>query len=278
MSKVTIKNDTYGKETVIKNGIPYPNSYWAKLEVVPVKNPDYKPGSKASEWIHPDRLAARQKTEGSVKGSLNNVSDKAKTIKDYSDGYALAYDIKNSAYNPLTGKMVRTGNALGRLGYRIFGALAGKLAADRNQRTDKWKKKLLDGIDFSYRNSDKRNNPFGNSATGSRSFIGTRQVKDTTQKSNILKNLASTLGKVTTAKGRASLGASMIGTAEGIASGIVNSDIGKAAIKAGREVYNSVKSGLKDTLDVIVAIFSPEKRKHMREEARSYHPQAITAV
>lgn len=49
----------YGPETTWKNGVAYPNAYWAGIEVMPVEDPNH-PG----KWIHPNRagVAKAQRT------------------------------------------------------------------------------------------------------------------------------------------------------------------------------------------------------------------------
>ena len=65
----TPKPRIYGAETVWKNGTAYPNAYWAKIEVVPVRDPNNR-----NRWIHPDNLSAAKKSANAVSGALNKVT------------------------------------------------------------------------------------------------------------------------------------------------------------------------------------------------------------
>lgn len=278
------QNDkAFGPGTVVKNGISYPNSYWAELGVVPAKNPDYKPGSKASEWIHPDRLMARQKTSKAVKVGLNDISDKAKYMKSgYNDGI-LAYDVVNSAYNPFTGKMVKTGNAFGRFGAGIKGALIGAGKADF--------KKLLRKVLDEHNPDETRISDILKEHAKPGSYIPSKNPKDVAspeyieklfeekiykKKGKLLDNVAKALGKVATKSGRASIRASIAGTAEGIALGIISSDIGMAAYNAGKRAVESVKNGVANALDHIVALFDKNKAAELKKKANTFQPKVVT--
>lgn len=321
------KPKVFGEKTVWKNGVAYPDSYWAQIEVVPVEHPFIK-----GRWVHPNRVAALKKeyasnvaynkTRNAVSSGINKATGAAsKEMSDISNSSTRAlreYQSDKWRYNRETGKREYTGNIVGETAARLRGAVGGSATAKaaKNEAGNikgGWQS-ATSAYDAAHRQrtykrdangnmvvTGEKNtgNAIGRAAAGAKGAVGASAVgragkaafEALTNKfedfksginkyltgENAGKNRAEALSKLRekagglisaigsalgTSEGRskmvegaASALGTITGTAAGVAKGIASSNIGKAAITAGRSAYGAVKDKVGSALDAIAGFF-----------------------
>lgn len=280
ISKSSMKNaKVYGPQTVIKNGVAYPNATWAKIEVVPVEHP-YKKGL----WVHPDRVAtikaqyqrnaarenrqARESSKNAVSGAvsrgLNNASDAigkapgvvsrgAKSIADAANASRQKYidEHTNVQIKPKDGIgypefRSYTGNKVGEAAAAVRGAASASASAVGRAGKAAFES-LMGKIKDSRAAFDKAIDKY---VTGKSAGANRQEVLEAG--SRLIGQIRGAMGMLGSQQGRYEISRgidrglnSALGAAAGLASGIARSNAGQAVAGSVRNAGRAITGGAK---------------------------------